>query len=1505
VCDGTTNNITLRVAGLTSYSTSCNATTGAYSIGNVAYSPGDMFVVYIDGETEKGATVSEDPISSVANMHIYEQRVIARHEGTDPLSIADMSVWDSADDGDIPYTAVTGSPDTLTLPANRKLIVWNSKEFEPVGNVTITGNGGGAAHDGTLELFSGSLFTGGNGESHTIGGSLVSGSGATFDSADSTFTFTANGSGKTIDTNDSDFYNLTMNGSGTWNVNDAILTVSNDLTISSGTLTLPTATTTIGGGLSVTSGSFNANNGIVVFTSGSSENIQAGNSAFAQLRINGSGSFTMLGTNATATRDVLIKSGSLTSVSGTFTIGKEFIVDDTFVHNAGTLRFTATSSVRITASSSDLGTVRTAGVGTYTFTDHDVALLGSLIIQSGTVNLATGTMAIGGSLNNTGGSFTHASGTILFNSTDTGETVQTSGSVFHAIMFGSATGGWTIIENATSTSHVTLSTASSFTLASSTTLTVQGVFTNLVGGAQTTWTGSTLRILSGVPYTINSKTVGGDTYNKVLVGSSTALRMWDSSAAVTILDSQSSLYAQDYGGVAGALNIYGNYSRSTGADYWSYATDFDGTALGGSSRQVTVYHAAGATTTLSGGSLNIVGAGGNDTTITNQGTGTYTLRVLAGTFNALYYAFSNLGASGLVLSGTPTITSLSEGNFTLAVNNGSLITLASTTLNHNAGLVSSNNSFATTSAITGKNITLVGTTPSSWYFTNHTGNLDGESFDVDGGDACGSVRWSDSSCLLTQQSAYRFRHDDGGEGVPNSEWYDQNWSKRKRVNITNSDPTTYSNTAIKVPVTYDSDMQSDFDDLRFTASDGVTSLDYYIETFSASTNAVAWVRIPSLTANTKTEIYMYYGNGAAIDSSTSTTFSMIENFEDGSMSGYAGDGTGEFSVTTSGNVHERAYSLKASDPNNGRTQNGGVYNSGYAVAQGQKLRYFAYVDTTSGSGDEMCTLFGTQGNDSQNYAVCLELYGTDRISLVENALDNDTSGTILSSTTVSYSTGWYEVEVAWGTDDSIFVTLMKDGSVVATTSANDGTYTSGGIGYSLWFYHGAWDMYTARPLLTNEPSVSFGFEQVSGGASWKSARNTPATGVQVNDVVRVRFLVENTGLAVNNQNYEIEYAPKGNAPSCEAVNYNTYVEIPNQASCGTSDLCMQSTTYISNLASTTDILGGLGTYTYGQFVENASNNSGNISVPNNYYTELEYALTPTANVTDSNFCLRVTNEGTELDSYTHVAELELIFAPTITALSLNGGNDIVLTGGATTTVYATGTVSDLNGYDDIEGATTTIFRSGVGESCGANNNNCYVAGNSQCGMQNCSGYTCEVSCSIDMYYHADPTDIGTFAAETWRALLRVNDAGGSVATATAPSIDLLTLRAIAVDSSINYGSLAVNDDTGSYNATTSVQNIGNDSLDIAIEGTDLTDGGSSSIPVNEQKFATSTFTYASCVYCSQLATTTTNIKMDLSKPAATTPAVIDQLFWGIAVPLGVAGTVHQGANTFYAIGDLP
>jgi len=1501
VCDGSSNRITLRMAGLTSYSTSCNASTGLYTINNVSYGSGDSFIVYIDGVAQKGAVVSQDPVSNISDMSIYENRVIVRHENIYPLTITDMAVWDSSDDADIPFTANTGSPNTLTLPADRKLIVWGSKTFTPGGNVILSGGGAGASYDGTLELFSSAVWTGAGTEALSVGGSFILDASAQLTTANGTTTFTTTGASRTIDLNNYALYHVAFTGSGSWTMTDTTFTANGNVSQSAGAVTLTTGTSTFNGSLIVNGGSINTNNGKQVFAGTGGKILKMNGSNLSTVIFSG-GNYTMTDINATSTGSTTIQSGTITLPSGVFSVGRDFKnTGGTITHNTCDLVMRSTVPATLLASTSSLYSIRFAGATTYTLTaPSGVTFADNFTVAGGsTVLLPSATVSVGGSFDATGGTLTNATTTFLFNATATGKTINPGSNNFYAVQISAPTGGYTLTANATTTNNFTLSSVSTFTQQSGKVLRVGGVFTNAVGGSATTWSG-TLKLDSGTTYTINTKSTGSDRYQTLTVGANTDIRMWGSSATTTTVHSSGSVYSQNHASVNGYAYIFGDFHVSTSTEYWNYTKDFDGTTLG-ASRAVTVSLASNASTTVDGGTLQILGASGNSTTITNQGSGTYSFKVTSGTLNAQYYAFRNLNASGLYMSGTPTITSLSNGDYELAVSNGTLITLASTTLNANASLLITGTRFATTTAITGKNVTLSGATSNAWTFSTHTGNLAGEGYDVDGATACGSIRWTDSSCLITQQVHYRWRNDDGGTDVPNSEWYNTSWSARKSIDIDNADATTYTNPVVQTYVTFDSDMRSNFGDLRFTDSDGVTPIPYWIGSSTDSTRAEVWLKLPSLPAQSTARVYMYFNNPTATTSkSMANTFLAADDFEDGNITEYSGQTT-LFNVR-SNFAYGDSYGLDSGGNETSRTNSGGIYNLSQTVSQGETYRFKKYIDTTTGTGDEACAKFGVQATTNNNYGVCFEQFGVDRISLVKNVVDNETSGTVLASSSVTFATGWYEVEVKWRTNNTFTVTLYNAvHTQVASFGATDSSYTTGGVGFSYWYHYGGWDDIGSRPTLTSEPTVRFGAKQGRNGASWKAAIDTSAT-YAVGDVARIRVAIENTGLQITNQQLRLEYAAMGAAASCEAVSASNYSAVPIQASCGTSPVCMQTTSNYADGATIADLLtGARGTFTAGKAVESPSNKTGSLTINQDAYTEAEYAVTPTSNASDQNYCFRVTNNGTMYDTYLRVPRLSLRFDPIITTPTLNLGQNINLLPGTTTRTYATTTVTDFNGYADFLQGTSTIYRSGAtgGAACTANNNDCY---RSSCSFTNCSGNSCTLSCYADIYYFADPTDSGAYSGQDWYAFLEVRDTAGGNDFDTSPSVDLLTTRAINVTGPISYGSVAANANTGSTNASSTVYNQGNVGINLEILGTDLTGSGSSVIPAPNQKFATSTFTYSTCTTCQLLSSTTpVSFNVNMSKPTAPTPAVQKNIYWGVAVPLGTKSTAHSGINTFTPI----
>lgn len=89
-------------------------------------------------------------------------------------------------------------------------------------------------------------------------------------------------------------------------------------------------------------------------------------------------------------------------------------------------------------------------------------------------------------------------------------------------------------------------------------------------------------------------------------------------------------------------------------------------------------------------------------------------------------------------------------------------------------------------------------------------------------------------------------------------WWDNSWDYKRPIEINSSSVLTDYQVAINV--TYDSDMQPDFDDIRFTNEGEAVSLDYWIESKVDSSWVYVWVEVDPIDTNNGTQAYMYYGN---------------------------------------------------------------------------------------------------------------------------------------------------------------------------------------------------------------------------------------------------------------------------------------------------------------------------------------------------------------------------------------------------------------------------------------------------------------------------------------------------------------------------------------------------------------------------------------------------------------------------------------------------------------------
>ena len=1508
VCDGTTNNIRLAVAGIVPVGgqTSCDAGTGVYTFTGISFSANDTLTVFIAGETPRAVTVSKDPISSISNMDLYESHVIVRHESTSPLSIADMSVYDSGDSTDILFTASAG-PAALTIAANTKLLVWGDRTFRPEGDVTITGGGSSDVAGGSLELRAGAELELVGTDVVSVGGNFTSGTGATVTAgANTELRFTSTDTGRTIAVNESTIGNVRFTGSGAWTLTDSTLTTQGDVLVEAGVLTLPSATSTIGGSLVATTSGLTITTGPLVFDSAAANNdIAFGGATTTSLTFTGTGSWVLQDAAVAVAGDVTITGGTLTLPDGELRVTGDFNnLAGAVVPATSELVMINPTAAFIRASSSDLHALTVEGGGVVTLVDTDITFQSDVtVVSSSTLVAATGTTAIGGSFQASDGVFDNASGTMLFNAPAGGRVIEPGDNDFYNVVIGAPAGGY-VMQSATTTNNFTLSAANSFTLDTGETLYVGGVFLNLVGGSATNWTDTTLILGPNNAYTINTKATPAESYATLEIQANSAIRMWNSTAAV-VVDESSSLYSMNHGDVSGALNLYGDFQIGTSTEHWSYARDFDGIALGVNARPVAVRLAPNATTTVSGtGALQIIGDPAGTTTIERLSPGTYTMVVTGGTFEAEHYSFRHLSPAGLQFSGTPVITNLAHGYFELASAGGRLITITAGALSANPSRVFDEVGFADPGALGGFNVELIGTTGSAWRFRDGYGNLYGEDFDIDGSTDCGSIRFNDSLCLLSQQSQFRWRNDNGGLGAPTSEWYDLDWENRAQVRIQHLSPSA-SNVPVKVVLPHVTGMDANFADLRFTAANGQTIIPHWVERFTVNDEAVVWVLVPQLTLNEVESVYVYFNNtSAANTSNAANVFNVVEDFESGSLAAYSGQTT-LFTIGTS-TVYGGANALVAANPN-GRTNTGGITRADVTVSQGEIIRFMQYIDATSGSSDEICTKFAVSSSSpNQNYAVCLELFGTDRLSIVRDVTDSSGSGVVLASSTLTFTTGWYEVFVDWRTNGLITASLYApDGSLATSTSVTDTTYTSGGIGFSFWFNHGAWDSFVTYPRYSGLPTTFVGAPQTPGGASWAAAQNSPVGGFETGDVARLRVAVENQGLDLTNQQYRLEYAEIGAAATCASVPLTNFIAVPNQASCGSSPVCMATSTHITSGATTSDLLfGSLGAFTPGRAISDPDTLTASLNLAQNSVTELEFVITPTNNAEDA-LCFIVTNNGTRLDFYEVVPELQFQFDPIVSTVFFNDGVNIDLLPGTTTTIVATTTVTDFNGVADIVGATTTFYKTSATALCAPDDNTCYIASTpGSCQFLDCTAVTCTLVCTAEFTYHTEPT-ADPLDPDQWFAFVEVVDSNGGVGFNTSGGVDVNELRALSVSNAIAYGPVAVEESTGTFNPTIDIFNLGNVGINLEVSGTDMTDGNTSVIDVSLQRFSTSTFNYDTCgpTECISLATTPTEITVDLPKPTVSAPFLSDRLYWGISILFGTNNAPHTGFNTFVAIPD--
>ena len=118
-------------------------------------------------------------------------------------------------------------------------------------------------------------------------------------------------------------------------------------------------------------------------------------------------------------------------------------------------------------------------------------------------------------------------------------------------------------------------------------------------------------------------------------------------------------------------------------------------------------------------------------------------------------------------------------------------------------------------------------------------------------------------------------------GSGTTRWWNNAWSRRMEVTVTENSGVNLTDYQVKFPVIYDADMQEDFSDIRFINAGDSAELSYWMDNVIPATSADFWVKVPYIPASGTATLFMYYGNSACTTTSNiHDTFIWGDDFED-------------------------------------------------------------------------------------------------------------------------------------------------------------------------------------------------------------------------------------------------------------------------------------------------------------------------------------------------------------------------------------------------------------------------------------------------------------------------------------------------------------------------------------------------------------------------------------------------------------------------------------------------
>ncbi|MCK5026480.1 MAG: DUF2341 domain-containing protein, partial [Nanoarchaeota archaeon] len=181
---------------------------------------------------------------------------------------------------------------------------------------------------------------------------------------------------------------------------------------------------------------------------------------------------------------------------------------------------------------------------------------------------------------------------------------------------------------------------------------------------------------------------------------------------------------------------------------------------------------------------------------------------------------------------------------------------------------------------------------------------------------------------------------------------DNTWLYKREINITENSGNDLTDYQVELIIDTqllisEGKMQADCDDIRFTGSDTLTELSYWLESDCNTINTKVWVKA-NLSASSNTTVYMYYGNSCVGSESNGTAiFELFDDFEDGDHNTWTyftfNGGSSSVGVSDTGIKGVKSVEVyDAGGPSN--DAGGGIYKS-FTPSDGKK--YTAWIKNSN------------------------------------------------------------------------------------------------------------------------------------------------------------------------------------------------------------------------------------------------------------------------------------------------------------------------------------------------------------------------------------------------------------------------------------------------------------------------------------------------------------------------------------------------------------------------------